>query len=571
MSVIFLAECGSKEQAEVFSQHFKGIYWTLEDNIDSECDAEIRQDFEDNWWSILSASAIDWTPANREEGNYRYFQISELQRHLQEHLKSAPAFRYGLIGEIEKQDLNNLLTDSDYGATYSHLVSSASSENTQTSFRVPIFVYALKAGFLLSQSLYQEVRSPSNFKPFIQGYVWLPPSSTIISGGIQAPPKDVITGQTMRVFIDPTQAKIYIQQGLELNKQGQFIKALDNLEKAQKLNPFSTEIHRFKAFTLFSLKRLDEALQHCDFAIQFASPQSESLLIAYQLKGDILYEQGKLEEALEAFNNSLELNPNDYYAFHPFYKKGLILAKLERDIDALNACNIALSLSPKAEAALQLKLGILESLIKIEDREFLGYYHHEQGMLLGSLERHQEAAVAFDNCLKVQVNSNQRENSVTYYNKGHALWNSGNWEEGLACYDMAILLNPDYAMAHYDKGNLLYTLGRYQEALLSLTEATRLMPLMPLMPNGEMPHYLEGVCLDMLGDSQKALESFDAAIRLNPNNHIGYQGKGIALDKLGKYQEALQTLEYALQLNPNSPNTQNSIRIVKKHLGFDSF
>jgi tetratricopeptide (TPR) repeat protein len=75
----------------------------------------------------------------------------------------------------------------------------------------------------------------------------------------------------------------------------------------------------------------------------------------------------------------------------------------------------------------------------------------------------------------------------------------------------------------------------------------------------------------MLGDSQKALESFDAAIRLNPNNHIGYQGKGIALDKLGKYQEALQTLEYALQLNPNSPNTQNSIRIVKKHLGFDSF
>jgi tetratricopeptide (TPR) repeat protein len=496
----------------------------------------------------------------------------ELQIIYLQDLKSAPPFRYGFMVELEDKDLNQLLTDSSWQVTYSQLITRKSSENPQIKLNIPtLFVHGVKARLILPEILWQQVGSPSNFEPFIQGYVWLPPSPTIISGGMQAPPKDVITGKTIRIVVDPNQVEIYIQQAHELIDQGQFIKALDNLEKAQKLNPFSTEILRFRAFTLFSLKRWDEALQYCDFAIQFSSPQSDSLLIAYQLKGDILYEQGKLEEALEAFNNSLELNPNDYYAFHPFYKKGLILAKLERYKDALNACNIALRLSPKAEAALQLKLGILESLIKIEDREFLGYYHHEQGMLLGSLERHQEAAVAFDNCLKVQVNSNQRKNSVIYYNKGHALWNSGNWEEGLVCYDMAILLNPDYAMAHYDKGNLLYTLGRYQEALLSLTEAIRLMPLMPLMPNSEMPHYLKGVCLDMLGDSQKALESFDAAIRLNPNNHIGYQGKGIALDKLGKYQEALQTLEYALQLNPNSPNTQNSIRIVKKHLGFDSF
>jgi tetratricopeptide (TPR) repeat protein len=469
MSVIFLAECRSKEQAEAFARHFRGMYWTLEDNIYSECDAEIKQYLEDNWWSILSASAIDWTPANRQEGNYRYFQILELQRHLQEHLKSAPAFRYGLIGEIEKQDLNNLLTDSDYGATYSHLVSSASSENTQMSFRVPISVYALKTGFLLSQSLYQQVGSPSNFEPFIQGYVWLPPSPTIISGGIQAPPKDVITGKNIRIFIDPNQAEIYLQKGLELNSQGQFIKALDNLEKAQKLSPFSTEIHRFKAFTLFCLKRWDEALQHCDFAIQFASPQSDSLLIAYQLKGDILYEQGKLEKALEAFNNSLELNPNDYYAFHPLYRKSLILATLGKHQEALDACECILRLNPNAVEVYELKLSVLESLISMSSDNFNAYY--QKAIALRSLGRHQEALIAFETSLKLAPN-----NSDAHYFKGISLDMLGYHKEALECFNTTIRLNPHFANAYQGKGIALDKLGRYEEALQSLEYSLQLDP-----------------------------------------------------------------------------------------------
>ncbi len=479
MSVIFLAECGSKQQAEVFSQHFEGISWTLIDDIESECHPEIKQDFEGNWWCSLSATGIDWTPANRAEGNYLHYQIVQLQIiHLQD-LKSAPPFRYGFMVELEDKDLNGLLTDSSSQVTYSQLITRQSSENPQIKLNIPtLFVHVVKARLILPEILWQQVGSPSNFEPFIQGYVWLPPSPTIISGGMQAPPKDVITEKTIRIVVDPNQAEIYIQQAHELINQGQFIKALDNLEKAQKLNPFSTEIHRFKAFTLFSLNRFDEALQHCDFAIQFASPQSDNLLIAYQLKGDILY---------------------------------------------------------------------------------------EQGVSLGLLGRHQEAAVAFDNCLKAQVNPNQRENSSIYHNKASALWNSGNWEEGLACYNMAILLNPDYGMAHRDKGSLLQKSGRYEEALLSLNEAVR------LMPDSKMAHYLKGICLDMLGYNQEALECFDTAIRLNPHFASAYQGKGIALDKLGRYEEALQSLEYSLQLDPLSSNTQNSIRIVRKHLSFDSF
>ena len=130
MVVIFLAECGRKQQSELFSRHFDAVSWVLKDgSIESQCHLEIKQDFEGNWWCSLSANAIDWTPANRQEANYRYLQTLEIQSLLQGHLKSAPAFRYAFTGEIGEGNSNYLLTDSnsDYKATYDRLFSLRSS------------------------------------------------------------------------------------------------------------------------------------------------------------------------------------------------------------------------------------------------------------------------------------------------------------------------------------------------------------------------------------------------------------------------------------------------------------
>ncbi len=109
----------------------------IKSNIKSQCHAEIKQDLEGNWWCSLSVTAMNWTPANRQEANHRHFQILELQSLLQKRLRSAPAFRYAFIGEVGEDDLNYLLTDSDndYTATYDRLVSSRSSNQ----FTIPVF------------------------------------------------------------------------------------------------------------------------------------------------------------------------------------------------------------------------------------------------------------------------------------------------------------------------------------------------------------------------------------------------------------------------------------------------
>ena len=362
MTIIFLAEYDTREKAKIFSQHFEGISWTLKDDIECKCHTEIKEGLEGNWWCSLSVSCIDWIPSTKAEANYRLFQILDLQIDIGKHLQSAPDFRYAFRGEVGQSDLDTLLNDGKYRINYQQL-------NLEL---ISLIVSVCKIEFILPESKWREIGEPAKFKPCMSGYVSVHHHiPIIISGGVKAPPREVITGKTLRIFVDPNQAATYIQQAGKLIEQGQFVEGLDNLEKAQKLNPLSTTVLRLKACAFFSLNRLDEALQHCNTAIKFALPQSDEEIIVYQLKGDILYKQGKLKEALEAFTHSLELKPNNYYAVRPWYRNSLILTQLEQYEEALNACNSTLELVPDASEVHELRLEILESLINIGEAKFL--------------------------------------------------------------------------------------------------------------------------------------------------------------------------------------------------------
>jgi regulator of sirC expression with transglutaminase-like and TPR domain len=84
--------------------------------------------------------------------------------------------------------------------------------------------------------------------------------------------------------------------------------------------------------------------------------------VIHQLKGDILQEQGRLEEALVSFQNSLDLNPNEFYALRPHCQKALILAKLKRYEEALYACEVTLNLYPHQTEIAELRWEILALL-----------------------------------------------------------------------------------------------------------------------------------------------------------------------------------------------------------------
>ncbi len=48
----------------------------------------------------------------------------------------------------------------------------------------------------------------------------------------------------------------------------------------------------------------------------------------------------------------------------------------------------------------------------------------------------------------------------------------------------------------------------------------------------------KGVALDKLGRYEEALQAYDKALELKPNDFNAWNRKGVALDKLGRYEEA---------------------------------
>ena len=98
------------------------------------------------------------------------------------------------------------------------------------------------------------------------------------------------------------------------------------------------------------------------------------------------------------------------------------------------------------------------------------------------------------------------------------------------------------ASAHL--GFLLSELGRDQEALESFDQAIR------LNPEDSAPYHNRGYALERLGRDQEALESYDQAIRLNPEDSAPYHNRGNALGNLGRDREALESYDQAIRLNP---------------------
>ena len=90
------------------------------------------------------------------------------------------------------------------------------------------------------------------------------------------------------------------------------------------------------------------------------------------------------------------------------------------------------------------------------------------------------------------------------------------------------------------RGLVLGNLGRHEEALESFDRAIE------LDPNDALAWLSRGAALGNLGRHQEALESFDKAIELDPNNALAWFNRGRALYALGRHQEALDLLFKAL-------------------------
>lgn len=347
MTIIVAAQCGGPEQAERFLEPLAHLVWTSPDGlVRATVKTERRLDAEGHVWGCVSVSGLAWVPIHAAEANYRALLAETLAHWIRAHVLRGPAFQSAFWGEITPEALDDLFTGQEEEAVRARgLVGSRLGGAGATPFRLAQFVQASGAGWIVSESFWHALGSPALFGPVAPGYLERDRPERPLSGEIQAPPPGVITGQTMRVVVDPDQSGALRRRAGNLIEMGELDAAIELLGQAQRLNPFSPDVHFDLAVAHRFHGQYDEALDRLRVFDMLIAPDA-LLVLVHQLRGDILRLQGGPEDALAAYEASLRLNPQPGHTLHPLRQRAELLATLGRTDEARLACDEALSTAP---------------------------------------------------------------------------------------------------------------------------------------------------------------------------------------------------------------------------------
>ena len=217
--------------------------------------------------------------------------------------------------------------------------------------------------------------------------------------------------------------------------------------------PGNARAHNNLGLILFQAGRLDEALKHYEQAVRlkpgYADGQGNF--------GCALFRAGRITEALEHLETALRIKPDSAEAH---YNLGNALFQLGRKEEGIAYCTEALRLDPDSAEA-----------------------HYNLGNMLYQSGRREEAVRHYQNALQLKP-----DYAKAHINLGNALAGTGRWEDAMAQYAEALRLQPDSATAHNGLGSVLLQQGRLPEAQAHFEQALRIRP-----DYGPARHNLESV------------------------------------------------------------------------------
>lgn len=133
-----------------------------------------------------------------------------------------------------------------------------------------------------------------------------------------------------------------------------------------------------------------------------------------------------------------------------------------------------------------------------------------------------------------------------------ALHQAGQLSDAAARYKKILGVVPDNPDALHYLGLVYYQTGDSATAVTLIAKAVALSPT-------HLMHSHLGAALQAQGQHDLAIESYRAAIALQPDYAEAYNNLGAALQEQGRLAEATQAFQQALALNPNFASAQNNL------------
>ena len=247
----------------------------------------------------------------------------------------------------------------------------------------------------------------------------------------------------------------------------------------------------------------------------------------YFYLGVTYHQRGKYKEAMEYYDQVIEINPQDADAYHNL---GHIKAKLGNHKDAIKDFDKAIEINP-----------------------YDADTYNNRGHAKAELGNHTEAIQDYDKAIEINP-----QFAAAFNNRGITKRKSGNHMEAIQDYDKAIKINPQYAEAYFNRGNAKAGLGNYKEAIQDYGKAIEINPQFAEAFNNR------GSAKAGLGNYKEAIQDYGKAIEINPQYAEAFNNRGSAKAESGNYKEAIQDFDKAIKINPQYANAYRNRGFAKQ-------
>ena len=399
------------------------------------------------------------------------------------------------------------------------------------------------------------------------------------------------------IKVDPKYAKAHFFLGNVYGGQGKYEDAVKEFRRALEIDPNYGEVHFFLGNILGGQGKLDEAIAEFKQTLALNEQDAE----AHYKLGVIYDKKGMTDEAIKEFRTVLRLSPKHVEANNNL---GFIFAKKEMFDEAIFEFNKALKINPKYVKVYN-NLGIVHAE-KGEYQKAIDYFKKAQeiskedteslynlGMTYWKKLKDYDTAVKyFNDYLKVcghdqmtfevrkilqlieqdRMIGKQRNDAMIrqtfkearqtakptgYYGDGVELYKAGNPDKALIEFRKAVEKGQEVADAQMYIGIILSEKEKIKGAIDAFNASLKLKPDNPDV------YYNLGLVYDrLMGDVEKAVLNYEAAIDLNKGHFDAYNALGDIYARSGKPDEALEKYQKAVTINPNYAKGYSNIGIV---------
>jgi tetratricopeptide (TPR) repeat protein len=249
--------------------------------------------------------------------------------------------------------------------------------------------------------------------------------------------------------------------------------------------------------------------------------------------GAILYERGRVNEAIIRFRASLAINPDDAEAHNNL---GSALDKTGHPDEAITEFQKALTIRPAFAEA-----------------------HWNIGNILLQKNLLDEAISEYEKAAAIRPDS-----AKLHFSLANALLQKGDGVGAIAEFRATLALHPNDEQAHYNLANVLYQHGQKEEAISEYQTAINIRP-----DFAEAQNNLGNAFLQM-NKPDEAITHLRRALELQPDYPQAQYNLGNALLQKGRPDEAITQFEKLLALQPKSPEARKAVGAIAWKLAASS-